>query len=71
MTGFLPSIDVTTLIICGEEDALSPPKEMQSIAVAIPNARYVEIPDAGHMTTMENPNAVNAALREFLEGVSR
>jgi 3-oxoadipate enol-lactonase len=69
MTSFLPSIDVTTLIVCGEEDALSPPKEMQSIAAAMPNATYVEIPDAGHMTTMENPEAVNAALRSFLEGV--
>jgi 3-oxoadipate enol-lactonase len=71
MTSFLPSIDVTTLILCGEEDALSPPKEMKAIAAAIPNATYVEIPDSGHMTTMENPEAVNAALVKFLVTVTR
>lgn len=66
MTDLLPAISVPTLVICGEGDAISPPKEMQAIAAAIPNARYVEIPDAGHMTTMENPQAVNAALNSFL-----
>ena len=44
-----------TLVIVGAEDAISPPNEMQAIAAAIPNAEFVEIPDAGHMTTMENP----------------
>ena len=67
MTSFLPTISVPTLIVCGAADAISPPKEMQAIAAAIPNATYVEIPDAGHMTTMENPEAVNSALLAFLE----
>ena len=42
---------------------------MQAIADAIPNAEFVVIPDSGHMTTMENPDAVNEALLRFVESV--
>ncbi len=69
MTGLLPSIRVPTLVLVGQEDAISPPAEMRAIADAIPNAKFVVIPDAGHMTTMENPDAVNAALRSFIEKI--
>jgi pimeloyl-ACP methyl ester carboxylesterase len=69
MTGLLPSIRVPTLVLVGQEDVISPPAEMRSIADAIPNARFIEIPDAGHMTTMENPQAVNEALKSFLETI--
>jgi pimeloyl-ACP methyl ester carboxylesterase len=69
MTSFLPQIGVSTLVIVGEEDAISPPAEMQAIAAAIPNAEFVIIPNSGHMTTMENPEAVNAALSKFIQGV--
>jgi 3-oxoadipate enol-lactonase len=71
MTSFLPWITVPTLVIVGAEDAISPPAEMQTIAAAIPNAEFVVIPNSGHMTTMENPEAVNAALLRFVKGVSR
>ena len=71
MTGFLPQIRMPTLVIVGAEDAISPPAEMQAIAAAIPNAEFVIIPNSGHMTTMENPEAVNVALLRFVEGVSR
>jgi pimeloyl-ACP methyl ester carboxylesterase len=67
MTGLLPLVRVPTLVIVGEQDVISPPEEMQSIAAAIPGAECVVIPDAGHMTTMENPTAVNAALVRFVE----
>jgi pimeloyl-ACP methyl ester carboxylesterase len=66
MSGLLPAITLPTLIVAGAEDAISPPDEMKSIAAAIPNAQFVEIPEAGHMTTMENPTAVNAAITQFL-----
>jgi len=65
-TPLLPEIDCPTLVVVGGEDAISPPEEMGRIAAAIPGARLVEVPDAGHMSPMENPAAVNAALREFL-----
>jgi 3-oxoadipate enol-lactonase len=71
MTSLLPKITVPTLVIVGAEDAISPPAEMQAIAAAIPNSQFVIIPNAGHMTTMENPQAVNAALVRFIKGVSR
>jgi 3-oxoadipate enol-lactonase len=70
MTSLLSSISVPTLVVVGHEDAISPPVEMRAIADAIPNARFVEIPDAGHMTTMENPRAVNEALLRFLTALN-
>jgi pimeloyl-ACP methyl ester carboxylesterase len=66
MTNLLPAIKLPTLIVVGAEDAISPPDEMKSISAAIPNAQFVEIPQAGHMTTMENPTAVNTAMTQFL-----
>jgi len=66
MTDFLPQIQMPTLVIVGSEDAISPPAEMRSIAAGIPNAKFVVIPDAGHMTTMENPDPVNQALLAFI-----
>jgi 3-oxoadipate enol-lactonase len=68
MTAFLPQITLPTLIAVGAEDAISPPAEMKSIADAIPNSKFVTIPNSGHMTPMENPAAVNTAIREFLVG---
>jgi pimeloyl-ACP methyl ester carboxylesterase len=71
MTGFLPQIKVPTLVIVGDQDVISPPAEMQAIAAAIPNASFVVIPNSGHMTTMENPEAVNVALTRFIQGIGR
>jgi pimeloyl-ACP methyl ester carboxylesterase len=65
-TPMLASIDVPTLVVVGEHDAISSPAEMRSIADAIPGARFVEIPRAGHMTTHENPEALARAFGEFL-----
>jgi pimeloyl-ACP methyl ester carboxylesterase len=69
VTEMLPSIDVPTLILVGGVDAISSPEEMRSIADAITNAQFVEIPAAGHMTTMEKPQEVNAALVQFIGGL--
>ena len=69
MTSFLPLIKAPTLVLVGAEDAISPSQEMRAIAAAIPNAEYAEVPDAGHMTTMENPGAVSAAITEFMRSL--
>ncbi len=66
MTSLLPMIQLPTLVLVGELDAISTRDEMQSIAAALPNATFAHIPDAGHMTTVENPTAVNESLQEFL-----
>jgi len=65
-TGWLPRIACPTLVLVGSEDAISTVGEMRGMAEKIPLAQMVEIPQAGHMTTLEAPAAVNAALREFL-----
>lgn len=68
-TPLLSRIDEPTLVVCGEHDAISPPAEMRGIAHAIPDAQFVEIEGASHMAPVEKPDAVNAALREFLVGL--
>lgn len=65
-TGMLGDIRCPTLVIVGREDVISPPDEMRRMAEAIPNARLVEIADAGHLTPMEQPAAVSAAIEAFL-----
>jgi pimeloyl-ACP methyl ester carboxylesterase len=70
MSGLLPKIAARTLVLVGEHDAIIPPEEMKSIAAAIPGAKFIAIPAAGHMTTMENPAAVNQALVEFVASES-
>ncbi|MFQ5734978.1 MAG: alpha/beta fold hydrolase [Planctomycetaceae bacterium] len=66
-TPLLSGISVPTLVVCGEEDALTPAYVMRAMAGKIPGAQYVEIPAAGHMAPMEDPATVNAAIRAFLE----
>jgi 3-oxoadipate enol-lactonase len=68
VTGQLGQIAAPTLVLCGAEDAISPPAEMRTIADAIPGAQFVEIAAAGHMAPLEKPAEVNAAIREFLVG---
>lgn len=65
-TSELAKIDVPTLILCGAEDAIAPPAEMEGIAKAIPGAGYVAIAGAGHMAPLEKPAEVSAAIRQFL-----
>jgi len=61
----LPSIALPTLVVVGELDALTPPADSQGMAAAIPGARLVTVPGAGHLAPMERPRAVAAALGEF------
>lgn len=66
MTPWLPTLRIPTLILCGELDAISPAAEMKAFSELIPQARFALIPRAGHMSPMEQPEAVNAAIRQFL-----
>jgi len=65
----LPTISAPTLVLVGEQDVLTPPADATAMAAAIPGARLVVVPDAGHMSPLENPRAVNTALRSFLRGI--
>ncbi|MNL89717.1 3-oxoadipate enol-lactonase 2 [compost metagenome] len=55
-----------TLVIVGEQDPTTPPAEAEAMAKAIPGARLVVIPGAGHLANLEQPDAFNAAVREFM-----
>jgi 3-oxoadipate enol-lactonase len=66
VTDLLPTINVRTLVLVGQDDAISPPEEMRKLAQAIPDSRFVIVPDAGHMAPLENPEFVNDALAGFL-----
>lgn len=66
VSDWLGEIDLPCLLVVGEHDAISSPAEMKEIAESISGSRFVEIPDAGHMSPMENPKAFNAALADFL-----
>jgi len=66
VSAWLPQIDVPTLVVCGREDAISTAAEMRDIAQCLPQARFVEVPAAGHMSPLEQPGPVNQAIREFL-----
>lgn len=54
------------VIICGENDAITPLAGQREMASAIGCSHLVVIPHAGHMTPMERPDAVNGALRHWL-----
>ena len=62
---WLPAISWPTLLLAGEHDAISTPDEMSDFARSISNARLAIIPDAGHMTALENADAVTLAVRDF------
>lgn len=54
------------LLMCGEADRLTPPDCTRAMAALVPQAEVVWLPEAGHMLTMECPDAVNAALLRWL-----
>jgi 3-oxoadipate enol-lactonase len=62
-------IRVPTLIICGEEDAPTPPELSRELHSMIRGSRLAMIERAGHLTNLEQPAAFNALLDEFLSEV--
>jgi len=65
----LYEIDTPTLAVYGEDDQLTPPWYHEYLADEIEDARAVGIDDAAHMVMLEQPNAFNDAVREFLADV--
>jgi pimeloyl-ACP methyl ester carboxylesterase len=62
----LPRIACPTLVLCGREDTLTPLARHEEIAAGVPNARLEVIDDCGHLSTLEQPDAVSAALARWL-----
>jgi len=63
----LAAIRCPTLVLVGDSDELTPPERAAEIADGIPGARLVVVPDCGHLSTLERPQAVSDALREWLQ----
>jgi pimeloyl-ACP methyl ester carboxylesterase len=63
----LSAIRCPTLVLVGDSDALTPPERAAEIANGIAGARLVTIPEAGHASTVEQPEYVTRALLEFLQ----
>ncbi|TFH33694.1 MAG: alpha/beta hydrolase, partial [Anaerolineales bacterium] len=59
-------IDCPTLVICGSEDQLTPPKYSQFLVEQIADASLVLIPNAGHMVMLEQPEQVGDQILDFL-----
>ena len=62
----LGSVTTPTLVMCGRDDKATPPVRSEALARAIPGARLVQIDDSGHMSAIEQPDAVNAELVPFV-----
>jgi 3-oxoadipate enol-lactonase len=74
LTGFderanLASIRIPVLCLAGEHDRNAPPPMMERMAGRIPGARYVCLPDVGHLPNLERPAAFDAAIMEFLRSI--
>jgi pimeloyl-ACP methyl ester carboxylesterase len=61
----LPRIAVPTLLIWGELDERSPLSVARQFEDAVPDAKLVVIPGAGHVSNLEEPEQFNDAVREF------
>lgn len=64
--GGLDGIRCPSLVICGRQDALTPPALSEEIAAGIPDARLVLIDECGHYAPLERPFTVTALLQQWL-----
>jgi 3-oxoadipate enol-lactonase len=67
----LAEIALPTLLICGAQDVGTPASGMREMQKRIAGSRYVEIDPAGHLSNIENPEAFDRALAEFLDAQPR
>ena len=63
----LPDVNCPTMIIVGQDDGLTPPKVAREMAELIPGARLEIIPDCGHLSTLERPDAVGRIIQDWLK----
>ena len=63
----LSTISAPTLVVCGEQDLICPPRHSCAIAERIAGARLVEVPEQAHQPFQEDPAGFNALVLDFLE----
>lgn len=66
----LPTIACPTLVLVGEEDLATPPSESRLIAERIPGARLEMLPEAGHLSNLEQPDRFNRVVEDFAGGLA-
>ena len=66
-TPLLAEIQCPALVLTGRDDAWSPPARHLDMAQLIPKSELVLVPKCGHMSTMERPDEVSAAMRRWLK----
>jgi pimeloyl-ACP methyl ester carboxylesterase len=64
--GLLAGFDRPALVIHGAADAVMPPAEARALALALPRGEILEVPNAGHTPTLEQPELVGEAIARFL-----
>jgi len=69
LTESAKTISCPTLILCGAEDQSTPPSLVSGLTDIIPDSRYIEIENAGHLPCVENPAATANAINTFLKEV--
>jgi pimeloyl-ACP methyl ester carboxylesterase len=63
----LAAIDCPTLVLVGDDDQLTPPELAREMANGIRGAKLVIVPESGHLSTIEQPQAVTKALVEWMQ----
>ena len=70
LLGRLPAVAVPVLVIWGEADRMIPVERGEAYAKAIPGARYLLLPEAGHLPQLEAPDRLLAAVRDFAQATA-
>lgn len=70
-TATLATIDVPTLFVVGEEDTVTPVADARGMQALVPNSRLAIVPRAGHLSNVEQPDAFDFAVDEFLRALLR
>jgi pimeloyl-ACP methyl ester carboxylesterase len=63
----IKEIDLPSLVIVGQDDVMTPVRYAEYLGRELKNAEVVVVPNSGHFVTLEQPEAVNAAVAQFLE----
>ena len=67
----LATLRAPTLLMCGRQDPVTPPADHEAMAACVPGCRLEMIDDCGHLSTLEQPRAVNGVLASWLGLTSR
>jgi 3-oxoadipate enol-lactonase len=66
LTESAKGITARTLVLCGSEDVSTPPDVARGLLELVPEAEFMEVPGAGHLSCVEQPGTVAAHIQQFL-----